>query len=70
MKTGIIISRSQMTKKYKCDNCEDGTVRLIIKTNGRTEDISTKPCDKCGKSFGLKAIGALEAVNGGISSKY
>jgi len=52
----------QQITKLKCDNCESGIVKLIVKEKGNKIEVLVKDCDSCKKSFGIKSVKRLEKL--------
>lgn len=53
---------SKMVTKLKCDNCENGVVKLTVSQRGNTINASVGGCNSCKKSFGMKSIQSLEKI--------
>jgi protein-arginine kinase activator protein McsA len=46
----------------KCDNCQDGKVKLMVKGIKDGYEVEVKKCDSCGKYFGVKSVQYLKEI--------
>lgn len=51
------------TEKFKCGQCDKGTVRRILKENRKGCEITMKKCDNCKYQYGIKGLGDLEFIS-------
>lgn len=49
--------------RLKCDNCETGVVKLVVKEKRSSIEAYVEDCDACKKSFGLKSITKLKKLD-------
>ena len=53
-----------MTKirEFKCGQCSEGIVKMVVKSSSTKIDLVMKNCNNCKASYGIKKVRELEEV--------
>lgn len=50
------------TKEFKCGQCTEGIVKMVIKSSSTKIDLIMKNCNNCKASYGIKKVRELVEI--------